>query len=146
MENYKLYLFLKKIENYESGLINKIKYFFEYETQFMLEFNKFIFHKSDFSSYYYIKSCYTYKDLILHIHFNTTYNHYHSNFNINIYYDNNEKSNYIICKLNFNKIINIIITYLKQNRNYVFKLDDLKKMKMKKVFDIILDRHNIYIK
>ena len=128
-----LYLFIKKIDNYESGLINKIKYLFEYETKFMLEFNKFIFHKSDFSSYYYIKSCYTYKDLILHIHFNTTYNHYHSNFNINT--DLSYFENIIPCGINDKKVTSLekeighkidicyTKTLLKSNIERVFDLE-----------------------
>ena len=68
MKNYKLFLFLKKIDNYENGLIDKIKYYFEYELNFINKFKKFILYKSDYYSYYYIKEFLKYKNVELQIY------------------------------------------------------------------------------
>lgn len=140
-----LYYLLIILNNYEEGLIEKIKYFYEYEIEFIQKLKKYILHKSNYVSYSYIKGLFQYNDVVVHIHSIPSIN-YIVKFNIHLLYNQGSQELNIYYNLNFYRIIKIILTYLKKNRNYIYRKNDIMNINENKLFDILLEQKQIYKK
>lgn len=140
-----LYYLIKILNNYEEGIIEKIKYFYEYELEFIQKFKKYILHKSNYVSYSYIKGLFQYNDVVVHIHSIPSIN-YIVKFNIHLLYNQCSQELNIYYNLNFYRIIKIILIYLKKNRNYIYRKNDIMNINQNKLFDILLEQQQIYKK
>jgi hypothetical protein len=140
-----LYYLIKLLNDYEEGIIDKIKYFYEYELEFIQKCKKYILYKSDFISYCYIKNFMQYNYVKLHIHCVPSTNCI-IKFNIHLVYDNEFQELNIYYNLNFYQIIKIILKYFKKNKNYIYKKNDIMDINEKNLFDILLEKQSIYKK
>ena len=140
-----LYYLIKTLFDYEEGIIEKIKYFYEYELDFIQKFKKYILHKSNYFSYFYIKGLFQYNNVTVHIHSIPSVN-YIVKFNIRLLYDHESHELNLYYNLNFYRIIKIILIYLKKDRNYIYKKNDILNINENKLFDILLENKKIYKK
>ena len=149
-----LHYLIKELNFYEKHIVERIKYFYECELNFVKQFKKYL-HKHHLLKKYYltfIKDYYQYNDaeIFLYTLTNKKNNHNKINFQIHMYYDyddiqdTNEMKCFRYC-LNLYEVIEIMILHYKQNRTKPYNIN-LEKLKPREVLFILLEKNNIYLK
>ena len=145
-----LHYLIKELNFYDDNIVQLIKYFYEFELEFISKFKSFIstfnLHNRNFYSYIYKYYKYKYCKIFLH---NLNYGINNVCFHINIYYDDSNERKTLILRqnLNFHEIIEYMILYYKKYRkNYSVKnvVNDLNNYNFNKITNILLQQKNIY--
>ena len=147
-----LFYLIKELNYYENNIIIKIKYFYEFELDFIENFKEFLNKQYYllYNSYSFSKGNYKYNDSRLNIH--PLFKLKKIVFTVNIKYNFctvNEKEIYeekiLIIKLSLYDIVNIILlSYKKNNKNK--KRINFEKISYENILDKILESKFIYKK
>lgn len=145
-----LYYLIKELNYYDDNIVRIIKYFYEFELEFINKFKSFIltFNQLNTNFYSYIHTFYKYKYCKIFLH-NLNYKRDTVCFHINIYFNDGSQKKSLILEnyLNLQQIIKHMNNYYKQCRTVDSTkkvINDLKLFNFNKIINILLQQKNIY--
>lgn len=149
MKTIELYYLIKELNYYEENIIIIIKYYYEFELEFIKKFKQYIFYPYSIyhHTYEFIWNYNKYKNIKLFLHSLTKNNIvcFHMNVHYNINDEDDSKLKIFRYNLSFYEIVKAVILYHKKNRTNTNPIN-FENIKYQTILDILLERNGIYKK
>lgn len=152
LKNVELYYLIRELTYYDENIVLLIKYFYEFELEFINDFKKYIYQRLIYNyKYSFVFNYNTYRMVELFIHPLNKINkkniiHFHINIHYNIQ-DSTEQDELKIFRyyLTFYDIVKAVTLYHKKYRTNTQKIN-FETIEYTQILDILLAQNGIYKK